>query len=277
EDRDVPKKARAAVAWCESASCTAAKWEYVYVPQGVFERLTGDTISDLVRTCRPALQGLFEEDDPGPQLALPLAADEAPAVAALVDDKTLDTLPPRYRKAVEQATMLFRFFEKKEGMNYAPAFNALLGSIDEAAKGLLIRRLSPDMPPGVPDQKLWFDPYFGEVDQRRAKFYQDMAQNLKRTLVFRNGFSPLGLLRSCMDYALNDTARIGGVFEALKTRFKVKGGRELLSRVQAMNDFRNTFIAHQEQELVDAERAKRELMVWIRGLQELTEASAVPS
>jgi type III restriction enzyme len=274
EDRDVPRKARAAVAWCESASSAAAKWEYIYVPQRVFERLSGDTISDLVRTCRPALRDLLEEGEPGPQLMLPFTYEEAPAVAPLVDTQVLDALPPRYRKAVEQATMLFRFFQNKEGMNYAPAFNALLGSVDEAAKALLTRRLSPDMPPGVPEQKLWFDPYLRDVDPKKMKFYQDMAQNLKRTLVFRSGFSPLGLLRSCMDYALNDTTRISGLFEAVKAKFKVKGGRELLSLVQAMNDFRNTFVAHQEQDLVDAERAAKELVVWILGLQKLTEAPA---
>jgi type III restriction enzyme len=62
-------------------------------------------------------------------------------------------LPPRYRKAVEQATMLFRFFENKEGMNYSPVFTALLGSLDEAARGLIVRRLQPAMPATVPDQK----------------------------------------------------------------------------------------------------------------------------
>jgi hypothetical protein len=31
---------------------------------------------------------------------------------------------------VEQATMLFRFFENKEDMSYSPVFNALLGSTE---------------------------------------------------------------------------------------------------------------------------------------------------
>ena len=50
--------------------------------------------------------------------------------------------------------MLFRFFENKEGINYAPAFNALLGSLDESARGLLVRGLEPVMPSNVPDQIL---------------------------------------------------------------------------------------------------------------------------
>lgn len=49
EDKDVPRKAKAAVAWCEAASNSNCRWEYVYVPQGVFERLTGDSIAALAR------------------------------------------------------------------------------------------------------------------------------------------------------------------------------------------------------------------------------------
>jgi hypothetical protein len=36
--------------------------------------------------------------------------------------------------------------ENKEGMNYSPGFNALLGSLDEAARGLVVRRLQFAMP-----------------------------------------------------------------------------------------------------------------------------------
>ena len=56
--------------------------------------------------------------------------DKAPELKGLVDEATLVAFPPRYRKAVEQATMLFLFFENKKGMNYSPVFNALLGSVD---------------------------------------------------------------------------------------------------------------------------------------------------
>jgi type III restriction enzyme len=60
--------------------------------------------------------------------------------------------------------MLFRFFENKEGMNYSPVFTALLGSLDEAARGLIVRRLQPAMPATVPDQKTWFDPYLRNAE-----------------------------------------------------------------------------------------------------------------
>ena len=38
-----------------------------------------------------------------------------------------------------------------------------------------------------------------------------VPQNLKRTFIFNSGIRPLGLLRSCKEYALNDKTRIDGV------------------------------------------------------------------
>lgn len=280
EDKDVSRKARAALAWCEAASTKKRRWEYIYVPQGVFERLTGHTVAELARTCQPALQILIESEDASAQMPLFAAAaqaeaaelEKAPELRGIVDNATLQALPPRYRKAVEQATMLFRFFENKEGMNYSPVFNALLGSLDEAARGLLVRRLQPSMPAIVPDQKTWFDPYLRDTDPRMQPHYQKMAQNLRRTLVFNNGIMPLGLLRDCMEYALNDNTKIEGVFEAVKTKFKVAGGRDFLATLVRIYDFRNTRIAHQEKEITDPKEAHQHLVGWIKGLKALTEA-----
>ena len=250
------------------------------MPQGVFERLTGDTLAALARTCQPALQALIDSDDTSAQMPLFAAAaqaeadelEKAPEMKGIVDEATLQALPPRYRKAVEQATMLFRFFENKEGMNYSPVFNALLGSLDEAARGLLVRRLQPAMPPKVDDQKTWLDPYLRDVDRRMQSHYQNMAQNLKRTLVFNNGIMPLGLLRSCMEYALNDNTKIDGVFQTVKEKFRVAGGRDLLATVTRIYDFRNTRVAHQEKEITDPKEAQQHLVGWIKGLKTLTEA-----
>lgn len=93
-----------------------------------------------------------------------------------------------------------------------------------------------------------------------------MAQNLKRTLVFKNGLSPLGLLRSCIDYALNDKTKLKGVFEAVATGFKVSGARDLLAQVETVNDFRNTYVAHHEKDLTDGELAGDALKQWVQCL-----------
>jgi type III restriction enzyme len=275
EDKEVPRKAKAAIAWCEAASMPNCRWEYIYVPQGVFERLTGDTLAGLARTCQPALKNLLDSEDTSEQLPLFAAADQAeaaehekaPALQGIVDEDTLRALPPRYRKAVEQAGVLFRFFENKEGMNYSPVFTALLGSLDEAARGLIVRRLQPAMPATMPDQRTWFEPYLGDLDRRSQPRYGRVAQNLKRTLVFSNGFMPLGLLRDCMEYALNDNTRIDGVFQAVKAVFRMAGGRNLLAAVVRIYDFRNTSVAHQEKEVTDPKEAQQHLVGWIRGLK----------
>ncbi|MEB3292839.1 MAG: DEAD/DEAH box helicase family protein, partial [Synechococcales bacterium] len=269
EDRDVPLKAKAAIAWCEAASTETLQWQYLYIPQGVFERMAGDTVAELARACAPALQNLLQAEE---FQTLPLfvnlgqADDEATAIDSLIDPEILNALPSRYRRAADQAVMLYRFFENKEGMNYAPVFTALLGSIDEVAKGFIVRRLQAELPIAIEDQKDWFSPNLRHVDRKSEDYYRKLTQNLRRTLVFNNGLSLIGLLRSCLDYALNDTTKIGGVFEALHTQLRFQGGRKFLETVTRINDFRNTYIAHQEKELTDRTLAEQELKIWIEAL-----------
>ena len=269
EDRDVPRKARASIAWCEAASTEKCSWEYLYVPEGIFERFREDKIEALSRACAPALQNLqVEETEEELPLLTLMGRDEEKATipTEFVDAELLEALPPRYQHSVEQAVMLLKFFENKEGINFAPVFTALLGSIDEAARGLITRTLIGDLPATVPDQKVWFSPYLEGVDRRMQPHYKAMAQNLKRTLVFKNGLSPLGLLRSCLDFALNDKMKLGGIFEAITTGFKVKGLRDLLIIVESVNEFRNTYVAHHNEELTDREVAENGLRQWVECL-----------
>src|SRR5437867_623429 len=118
EDRDVPRKARAAIAWCQAASTAKSVWEYLYVPQGVFERLSGNSVAELARMCTPALAALLEEEEfkeAYPLFASVTPVDErAPQVTTIVDAADLDALPPRYRAAAEQAVELFQFLRGKK-------------------------------------------------------------------------------------------------------------------------------------------------------------------
>jgi type III restriction enzyme len=274
EDRDVPRKARAAIAWCDAASASGTAWDYLYVPQGVFERLTGDTMAELARMCAPALHELVREEErqaEAPLFAWAAAADEkAAASGGMVEDATLEALRSRYRRAVDQAILLFRFLANKPGMNFGPVFNTLLGCMDEAAKGLILRRLSPGLPAAEQEQKAWLAPYLEAVEEKERLYYQHMAQNLKRTLVFKSGFSPLGLLRGCLDYALNEGPEIGGVFAAVRGGFQAPGDRELLGAVTHVNRFRNTYVAHQQMELTDAALARDNLRLWVKTLAALS-------
>jgi type III restriction enzyme len=271
-DRDVPRKARAAVAWCEAASKSGSEWRYLYVTENTFGILSGETVESLERTSQPSLKDVLEEETLKAQMPLfaeVLAKEEKPEAVEFVPSEWLAQLPTRYRAAVEQAIDLYRFLEKKPDVNFSPVFTPLLGSLDEAARGLLLRRLEPDLPARAPDQDRWFQPFAGRGDFRR---YEDMAKNLKKTIVFRNGISPLGLVRNCMDYALNDNTKLTGVFAVIKDKFQVKGGRDLLDRVTAINDFRNTYVAHQDKELTDGSLAEKQLRKWVEGLVNLTAA-----
>jgi len=158
-------------------------------------------------------------------------------------------------------------------MNYAPVFNALLGCMDEAAKALLLRKLQPELPGTADKQKAWFAPYMSKLDARSTAHYMQMAQNLKKTLVFKNGLFPLGLLRMCMDYALNDKTNVDCVFEAVRNCFRVAGGRKQPGLVTQIDNFRNTYVAHQERELTDKRLSERELRCWIEGLGILHEVA----
>jgi type III restriction enzyme len=272
EDIDVPRKARAAVEWCRCASTNKCKWEYLYVPQGVFEGLSEASVEALARTCAPALQNLVKEEEHKDQLPLFASvieeeAKEAPFEAkGIIDKEVLEALPERYRRAAEQAISVFRFLEKKENINYGQVFQALLGCVDEASRALLHKRLSPAMPDLPQEQKVWFNPYVDNLGRSQAQYYLGIAQNLRKTLVYRNGFSPLGLLRTCLDYALNDNTKIPGVFAAIREQFRVKGAADLLTVVANMNDFRNKYVAHQQEELRDVNLARAQLTKWIAGL-----------
>ncbi len=275
-DKDVPLKARATVEWCKAASTKQVKWEYVFVPESVFQRFQGSSFAELVRMCSPSLNDLLNQEKF--TLELPLFAGmgtlepQKAESQKIVDEKLLRALPERLRKAAEEAVSLFQYFGKKEGVNYAPVFTSLLGVVDEAAKGLLLKKLTEQMPGNMSEQKEWFEPYFSGVDRKTIPHYEQLARNLRKTLVYRNGVSPLGLLRSCLEYALNDHTKLTGVFEAVKTGFRFDGSRNLLDHVKTINDFRNTRVAHQETPLTDSAETKKALIIWVDGLSRLWQA-----
>jgi type III restriction enzyme len=266
QDQDVPRKAGAAVEWCKAASKSGKRWEYVFIPQAIMEGLTSNRLADLVRAGAPALKNLLSETSTAPEL--PLFGEQAKEKAQeFYSTATVAKLTPRERKAAEDAAELYRYFEKKaDGTNFAPAFNALLGPFDEAAKALITKLLQPSVPTVRQDQDNWFDPYLGNVEQKNRDRYQKMAKNLKRGLVYGNAHSVIGLLCSCLDYALNDHAKLDGVFKAAHDAFRFAGARNLLTQITAANDFRNTYVAHHQKDLTDKSIAARHLKQWVETL-----------
>src|SRR4030066_68295 len=253
EDIDVPLKATAAISWCKAASSKQVKWQYLYVTQEVFSGITSNRIDDLARTCAPSLEELIREKAQ-PQLFLPLgeyAEGKVTGIEEFIKSTDLEKLPSRYKKAIEPAVTLFQFFEKKEGMSFAPVFTPLLGPLDESAKGLINEQLLPLMPSTQAEQKAFFEPYYGTLKKGDTDWLNRHASNLRRTLVFKNGLWPSGLLLFCLDYSKMSKYEVGGVFEAIKKSFAEFSNTDLCEAVRAITDFRNTYIAHQEKELYD--------------------------
>ena len=157
---------------------------------------------------------------------------------------------------------------KLSSANFAPAFNALLGPFDEAAKAAILKLLQPKMPVARGDQENWFEPYMGKLEPHLRDRYQKTAKNLKRGLVLGNPHSVIGLLCACFDFALNDKTMLDGVFKAIRDSFRLPGSRKLLDRLTAVNDFRNTLcrLAHHKKELNDKALAKRNLKHWAETL-----------
>ena len=276
QDQDVPRKASAAVAWCKTATKAGSPWQYVFVPQAIMEGLTSYSFADLVRACAPALQNLLSETTKAPEL--PLFGEQSKEKAELFyTAETLARLTPRERKAAEDAAELCRYFERKtDGPNFAPAFNVLLGPYDEAAKGMIIGLLQGRVPIDRSAQRVWFDPDMSRIEKRDLRHYQGMANNLRRALLFGNVHSAIGLLRSCIDFALSDKTGLNGVFDAVREGFSLPDGADLLGHITSVNDLRNTYVAHHERDLTDKELARRELKHWVETIARVKIEESAP-
>lgn len=268
EDRDVSLKARAAVAWCEAASKEGKKWTYLYVLQTVFEDYTDNKLKTLIQMCRPSLRQLLDETM-SPQLSLPFGEPKPEGerqISMFLPINNFKELPSRYQKAVEQSAALYHFFRNKEDVSFAPVFTPLLGPLDEAARGMILRKLMDDVPTDRAEQYEFFHPDLSELPTGEANFHKRQATNLERTLVGQNGLMPIGLLRWCLDYASTGRRKIGGIFEFVRTSFADVSRTDLFSVIDAIYSFRNEYVAHQDRELNNAELAMQALVQWTNGL-----------
>jgi type III restriction enzyme len=170
-----------------------------------------------------------------------------------------------YQKAVQQAVTLYQFLRNKEDASLAPVFTPLLGPLDEAARGLILRRLQDHVPADRKLQREFFRPEMEALPTGEANYHKRQASNLERTLIDQNGLMPIGLLRWCLDY-VQTRRRIGGVFEAVRKSFDGISNPDLFSIVNNIYQFRNEYIAHQDRELTDPVLANEALGVWSKGL-----------
>lgn len=271
EDLDVPAKARAAQAWCESVSQSSGEiWKYLYLPENIFYSYRGSDMAELARMCEPALNTLvahIRQQNPL-QDALPFfdssETQREERISEFISPDALKKLSSRAQKCVEEAISLFNFMQNKD-MNLSPCFTPLLGPLDELATSLIIRQIKQDMPLERVAQNNWFNPDMRFLSERDRTFYSQNANNLKRMLVYNNGVMPLGLLAFCLSYP-SQKVPLDGVFKVLQKRFSLPGAETLAKRLETIKDFRNTYVAHQPEELKDTKIAKKMLGEWIGGL-----------
>ena len=64
----------------------------------------------------------------------------------------------------------------------------------------------------------------------------------------------------------------GPIFDSIKKRFSALASKELVKLIEHINAFRNTYVAHQEQPLEDAEQARAALKEWAAGLYDIWKA-----
>jgi type III restriction enzyme len=268
-DRDVPLKARAAVAWCKAASKGKIKWSYLYVPQQTFEAFGDNRLEVLARSCEPALQDLIDEAAE-PQLTLAFGEVRAGETEEFISKADFAALPPAHQKMVQQAISLFQFLEKKTGQSFAPVFTPLLGPLDEAARAVMLKMLGTEIPTEREAQRAFFEPDLNHLSPKDAEMYRRRGKDLKRTLVDHNGMSPIGLLRWCLQYSRKSNVMAGAVFDAVNRQFSgvPEGTYRLVSNI---NTFRNDYVAHQEKELTDPALARKALEEWAFGLRRIWE------
>lgn len=268
-DPDVAGKARAAVEWCKAASTSKVKWEYLYVSEDTFKAFSGDTVEELLRTCRPMLKKILEEAQ-SPQLALPLREpdneESSRAVYEFIQEEELGALPLRARKGIQEAALLFDYMARKQKMNFSPVFQPLLGPLDAEAENVLLDRLEPEVPEGDEEQDAFFSPDLSGEKKKHQQFLANQASLLRRFLVHRSPIMPVGLLRFCLEYAAKDDPAPAGVLSSVRSQFGDLAREDLAALLGEVYDFRNTYVAHVKEELTNETDAEGALRQWVRAL-----------
>ena len=272
-DSLVPLKARAAIEWCKAASAGRAKWRYVFVPYHLFQPNSAVTAEELVRACDPALTALVEEAETG-QRELPLleatAEREAQELfAQVLQEAGVSELPPTIEPPARQAVQLLDHAVRVGMPDYAHAFQPLLRPLDDYAIRILEQRLAPRIPSDVAQRRDYFSPYLGDLRQRERVLLERNGRYLEQNLVFGRSIQKLGTLLFCLDYGINRPCEAAGVWRDVAEVFSASEMTDLYPDLSAVNEFRNTRVAHIEQPLQSAEDARQAMRCWLRCLSKM--------
>lgn len=277
-EQEVAAKARAAVAWCASASKTGTEWEYLFVPEALYKRYNDTTIQALASACAPELQRLVKDAE-SQQLGLPfyLVSEEEKQNnrELFIRDEDFQLLPEMYQESITDASDLYAFLATKQ-QSFAPCFQPMLKAVDRAASNLMNQLLKAE----IPAEKAARDSFFNvECDycfQADLNWLRGQASSLKKLLVYGNPVMPVGVLSGCMELGRNPKSRGEyGIISLVESQFGQFKNGALPDRVEHIREFRNSFIAHGKDEtFVDQETAEKELKNWSTGIAALHKALA---
>ena len=235
-------------------------------------QLIENQVEDLARTCAPALRLLLDEKDKG-QLVLPFEKVEEAAPPTGIDEfiavEDLAELPQNTASRITQAVQLLRHYENKKDLLLSPVFTPLQGPLDNYCKDIVFNLLVDEIPRKEADQKDYFEPYITGGRKSHVKYLLDNAKRIQKLIVYNAAIMPISILTFCLEYAETQKDEIGGVFETIRRNSEELKGSGLLQRLSEVYDFRNTYVAHQKQELKDIEETRIALKKWVSVLIEL--------
>ena len=275
-DELVPLKASAAVEWCKAASQSGPKWAYLYVPYHLFQQSAAATVQELARACDPSLKGLLREAETG-QRELPLAEATAQKEAETVLARVLQEagvtevakLPPPVADAMRQAVLLLDHAVRSGMPSYAHAFQPLLHPLDEYALRILERYLTPHIPTDPRKRDVYFNPYLDSLKQSEKTLLEKNGRYLKDNLLFGRSIMRLGTLLFCLRYATDGGWGASGVWQDVQEVFGAPEFADLYPELEAVNNFRNTRVAHVEVPLNDQSEAWSAMTSWLRCLNRM--------
>ena len=275
-EQEVLSKAKAAVAWCKSASETGTQWEYLFVPEDIFKQFNDTTIESLSRACTPELTRLLQDAE-RQTLSLPFyqisEVEKQAQREIFIREEDFNLLPENYQRAILDASELFSFLQTKN-QSFAPCFTPLLSPLDDAAIRLIFALLKEYVPTSKAEQDRFFMPDYFFISEGDKKNLMNNAAALKKALVYNSYIMPISLLCFCLEYARKDPPlHVNGIFTAVQQEFSRFNKSQLYERLDHIRDFRNKYVAHGHIDTkLTVEEAKVELKNWISGLSALQKA-----
>jgi len=266
-DALVPYKAMAARQWCKAASGGKTKWRYIYVPYLLFQQIAASSLENLARACEPSLFALLEEAKTKQQ-ELPLFEETARKKAEDLFSEAckkagLRNVHKEVEDTLRQAVNLLDYAVRAGMPDFSHAFQPLLRPLDKYAIKILSGKLVPEIPKGANEHSDFFSPYIRNLPQKEQSLLERYQRYLRHNLVFGRPIQRLGTLLFCLEYAQKGGWGVSGIWRAVEEVFAGDEMGTLYNKLEDVNKFRNTHVAHVDTALKDPHNAWEAMRKWI--------------